>query len=432
MQPLDWAIVIAFVVYATAVGFRARRRASRGLEDYFLAGRELRGWQAGLSMAATQSAADTPLLVTGLVATAGVFGLWRLWVYALAFLLMGFVLAGPWRRARVLTDAELAELRYGGRAALWLRGLKAVYFGTVFNCTVLAMVLWATKEVVEPFFLWEQWLPAALFSPAQDLVEFVGVPFARAGADGVDVWVRSTRNLISLGGIVAVTWLYSATGGLRSVVRTDIVQLALMAVGTAGYAGVVLYEVGGMSALVEQLRVAPVFGLSAEERLAFTPDLARDAGAMVLAVLGLQWLVQMNADGTGYLAQRSMACKSDGDATQAALVFTGVQIVVRSLLWLPIALGLLLIFPLGPDQAGDLTAAREATFVRGMAELLPLGLRGLMLTAMLAALASTIDTHLNWGASYWTHDLYGRIWREKLRGRPAAPRLTANYSQDVR
>jgi Na+/proline symporter len=157
--------------------------------------------------------------------------------------------------------------------------------------------------------------------------------------------------------------------------------------------------------------------------LAFTPSQAKDASFVVLAVFGLQWLVQMNADGTGYLAQRSMACRSDRDAKQAAVVFVIAQILLRSLLWLPIGLGLLVVFP--PDLSPPdlslslplLTADREVTFVRGMAELLPAGVLGLMLTAMLAALASTIDTHLNWGASYWTNDLYKRFYCESFRKR---------------
>ncbi len=111
MGPLDALIVVSFAVYAIAVGLRSRRAASRNLDEYFLAGRTLSGWRAGISMAATQFAADTPLLVTGLIATAGIFSLWRLWIYAIAFLLMGFVLAPCWRRVRVLTDAELTEVR---------------------------------------------------------------------------------------------------------------------------------------------------------------------------------------------------------------------------------------------------------------------------------------------------------------------------------
>src|SRR5690606_19585294 len=119
----------------------------QNLEEYFLAGRSLKGWQAGLSMAATQFAADTPLLVTGLIATGGIFSLWQMWIYALAFLFMGFVLAPCWRRAKVITDAELTEIRYGEKAAAVLRGIKAIYFGTFFNCTVLAWVLFAATKI---------------------------------------------------------------------------------------------------------------------------------------------------------------------------------------------------------------------------------------------------------------------------------------------
>ena len=116
MSPVDALIVVAFVVYAVTVGLRNRRQASKNLEEYFLAGRSLPGWKAGLSMAATQFAADTPLLVTGLVATAGIFGLWQLWIFGVTFLVVGFVLAGAWRRAGVVTDAELTEVRYGADA----------------------------------------------------------------------------------------------------------------------------------------------------------------------------------------------------------------------------------------------------------------------------------------------------------------------------
>ncbi len=412
LDPIDLSIIGAFMLWSLVSGLRARRAASRDLEEYFLAGRTLRGWQAGISMAATQFAADTPLLVTGLIATAGVFSLWRLWIYALSFLLVGFVLAGCWRRARVLTDAELTELRYGGRAATHLRVIKAVYFGGIFNCTVLAMVLLAATAIAEPFLLWDRWLPVGLFSALESAVRAVGVPFAPAAANGADLWLRSTNNLLSVLSIAGMTALYSATGGLRAVVRTDVAQFALAILGSALYAGWMLYEVGGFGALHARLdALAPgVTGLGASELLAFTPDLAAGAALPVLGVIALQWLLQMNADGTGYLAQRVMACRSDADARQATVVFTLAQVLLRSLIWLPIGLGLLLVFPIVGDLQGDaLTAEREATFVRGIRELLPTGVRGLMLAAMLAALASTIDTHLNWGASYWTNDIYRRL-----------------------
>jgi Na+/proline symporter len=412
---IDAAIVAAFVAYCIVTGLRTRAAASRDLEEYFLAGRSLPGWQAGASMAATQFAADTPLLVTGMVATAGIFSLWRLWIYTLAFLFMGFVLGASWRRAGVLTDAELAELRYTGPVATALRLVKAVYFGAVFNCTVLAMVLLAAMRIAEPFLPWQSWLPADAFA---SIVAWTG---AATGADTATA-ARQAHGLLSILAILGVTCFYSTTGGLRAVVRTDVVQLAIALAATAAYAIAVTQAAGGLAALPERLHA--LYGdLRADQLLAFTPDRAANASLAVLAVIAVQWLAQMNADGTGYLAQRTMACRSDRDARQAALVFAGLQTVVRSLLWLPIAVGLLVLVPLAGAEAPSI-AAREQTFVDGIAAHLPPGWRGLMVTGLLAALASTIDTHLNWGSSYWTNDLYRRgvceLW---LRRAPSARAL---------
>ena len=422
MAPLDLFIVATFVIYAVSSGLWNRRAASRNLEEYFLADRSLPGWKAGLSMAATQFAADTPLLVTGLVATAGIFALWQLWIYTLAFLLMGFVLAPAWRRAAVLTDAELTEVRYGQTAATVLRGIKAIYFGTIFNCTVLAFVFFAAAKIAEPFLLWHVWLPDGLFLPLVDLVQWIGVPLTIGPPDDPEVWTHTASNLVSILLIVAVATFYSATGGLRSVVATDVVQLAIMFLGTAAFTTIIVTEAGGLGAIPERIhdsfRGGGPGGILPDQILAFTPDQAHDASVAVLLLFALQWLIQINSDGTGYLAQRSMACRSDRDAKTAAIVFTFTQILLRSLLWIPLALGLLVIFPPAAGMVPDLIQAdREATYVRGIAELLPPGIKGLMVTGMLAALASTVDTHLNWGASYWTNDIYKRficqLWLNK-------------------
>ena len=253
MAPVDLLIVALFILYAISSGLRNRRAASRDLEAYFLADRSLPGWKAGLSMAATQFAADTPLLVTGLVATAGIFALWQLWIYALAFLLMGFVLAPGWRRAGVVTDAELTEARYGGRAAIVLRGIKAIWFGTVFNCVVLAFVFFAAAKIAEPFLLWDVWLPPALFDPVVGLVERVGAPLTLGAPDDPAVWVRTASNLISILLILTVAAFYSMTGGLRSVVATDVVQLAVMFVGTAAFAWFAVREAGGLAVLPSRI-----------------------------------------------------------------------------------------------------------------------------------------------------------------------------------
>lgn len=404
---IDLLIVLAFVIYAISSGLRARKKASQNLQEYFLAGKTLTGWRAGFSMAATQFAADTPLLVTGLIATGGIFLVWRLWIYGIAFLMMGFIFSIGWRRAGVLTDAELTEVRYSGAGVLSLRVLKAIYYGTVINCVVMAMVLVAAVRIAEVFLPWHQWLPDFLYNPILALTQWLGLSLG--GATGLEPATATANNLISILVILGFTTLYSTTGGLRSVVATDVMQFSLAMIGTLVYAIIVINKVGGFGNLTD--KVIQLYGSElGGKMLSFAPT-GGEALLPFLMIIGLQWFFQMNSDGTGYLAQRSMACATDRDARIAGVIFAWMQIFLRSLLWLIIGVGLLVIYPFSAESAvGDQFAAlREITFVRGIEDLLPVGIRGLMLTGLLAALASTIDTHLNWGASYWSNDIYKRL-----------------------
>lgn len=415
---IDFAIVAAFVIYSVTIGFLSRKRASRDLNEYFLAGRSVSGTKAGFSMAATQFAADTPLLVMGLIAVGGIFSLWRLWIYGLAFLLMGFILAAAWRRSGILTDAELVMTRYSARGALALRGLKAIYYGTVINCVVMAFVLIAAVRIFEIFLPWNDWLPAAFYNGLAKAIGATGLVLS-SGVTGLETVTATTNNILSIATMLAFVALYSTTGGLRSVIATDVAQLLLMLGGTAIYAWLAVDAAGGLGGMPD--RLIDIYGQATAQRfLSFAPQ-AEDALMPFLVVIALQWFFQMNSDGTGYLAQRTMACRDHQQARLAAVVFTMTQIVVRSLLWLLIGVALLIVYPF--DASVPLTEAgigeRELTFVLGMDELLPIGARGLMLTGMLAALASTLDTHLNWGASYWSNDLYKGIWVEAVRGRVA-------------
>ncbi len=415
---LDFLIVIAFVIYAVSSGFRARRKASQNLQEYFLAGKTIAGWKAGFSMAATQFAADTPLLVTGLIATGGIFLVWRLWIYGVAFLMMAFILSAKWRRAEILTDAELTEIRYSGRGVLFLRVLKAMYYGTVINCAVMAMVLVAAMKIAEVFLPWHLWLPEGIYGHIQSFVEYTSISLGDS-ATGLAPLINTTNNLISIVVIVTFTALYSTTGGLRSVIATDVVQFSLAMIGTAVYAGMVIDHVGGLGGLANKL--VELYGKAdTSAMLSFAPTRG-EAFLPFLVIIGIQWFYQMNSDGTGYLAQRSMACYSDRQARLAGVIFSWLQIFLRSLIWIIIGVGLLVVYPFTPADAVQegFAVSREVTFVRGINDLLPPGVRGIMLTGMLAALASTIDTHLNWGASYWSNDIYQRlICRQWLKREP--------------
>jgi SSS family solute:Na+ symporter len=404
---IDLLMVLGFLAYAVYSGFSSKDEAGKDLDEYFLAGRSLDGTKAGMSMAATQFAADTPLLVMGLVATGGLFMLWRLWIYGLAFLVMGFIFSTKWRRAMVITDAELTDIRYSGKHIPHLRFLKAVYYGTIINCVVLAMVLVAAMRISETFLLWHEWLPEGFYSILKMPIESFDLALVKS-TTGLDDVTATTNNLFSIFMIVGFTTLYSTTGGLRSVVATDMVQFIFAMLGTIVYAGFIVYKSGGFGEMMTKL--SSLYPNSVAKITSLAPNTS-DALAPFLILISMQWLFQMNSDGTGYLAQRSMACKSDKDARWATVLFTWVQVLLRSFFWIIIALGLMVIYPFeeGAAITDMFTAKREMLFVTGINEILPPGFKGLMLVGMLGALTSTVDTHLNWGASYWSNDIYKDI-----------------------
>lgn len=408
---IDIAMVAGFVGYAIYSGMSSSEEASKDLDEYFLAGRSLTGTKAGMSMAATQFAADTPLLVCGLIATGGIFSLWRLWIYGLSFLVIGFIFSTKWRRAGVITDAELTEIRYSGKHVSHLRFLKAFYYGTVINCVVLAMVLVAAMRISEVFLLWHEWLPESIYAILSYPIEFFDISLG-ASATGIDPQIATTNNLFSIFLIVGFTTMYSTTGGLRSVVATDMAQFLFAMVGTIAYAWFILDEVGGFSALYNKLQML----YPGNEFTSITP--AKEGLYAFAVLIGIQWIFQMSSDGTGYLAQRSMACKSDRDARFASILFTWAQVFFRSIFWIVIALGLLILYPIeeGSQMVEGFAAQREMLFVQGINDFLPPFAKGLMLVGLLGALASTVDTHLNWGASYWSNDIYKDIYCKKFKG----------------
>src|SRR5438105_14008330 len=145
---VDWFIIAGYLVINLLIGFYYRRRATGNTEDFFISGRDVSWWLAGTSMVATTFAADTPLLVSGIVATQGIAGNWIWWSMCLSGMMTVFFFARYWRRAEILTDVELTEIRYGGKPAAFLRGFKALYLGLMMNCLILGWVTNAMANII--------------------------------------------------------------------------------------------------------------------------------------------------------------------------------------------------------------------------------------------------------------------------------------------
>lgn len=400
-------MVALYLVFALVVGFAVRERAGTSRKSYFLADRSLPWWWAGLSVAATTFAADTPLAVTGIVADRGISGnwIWLSWMGVHAGVVVYF--ASRWQRADVVTDAEFVALRYQGAPARWLRWLRALLFGVVYNGIILGWVLRAMTKIARPFFDWQSWSP--------------GLVDALASVLPAQSPVGSPAEVLTVAVLLAIVALYSSLGGIRGVVFTDLVQLGLSMVGSVWFAWAAWHAVGGSEGLADNL--GHLYG-DDHRYLAFFPA-ASDGWGTGLQVgsfaFGMYLFVQSYAnvpsDGGGYLMQRLAATRSANDARRAALLFLLLQYVVRALPWLVVAVAALVLIPVGQETLfGDAEAAtavaqdRELAYPVLMVNLLPPVVLGVMVTSLLAAFMSTVDTHLNWGASYIVNDIVGQVW----------------------
>lgn len=369
MTLLDWLVVAGYLAFTLALGLVVARRGARNLAEFFVGGRGIPWWLAATSMAATTFNVDTPLYVAGRVARAGVAGNWEWWCFALAHVLLAVLLAKLWRRAGVMTDMELTELRYAGRPAAVLRGSRAFLFAVPLNCISIGYGMLAMRKVVVALGVLD-WMPE----------------------------LPGDEQLWALVPIVLIVLLYTAVAGLWGVVATDFFQYVLALVGAVLVMAYALAEVGGLSGLVRSLEAA---GQSRHLDLVPTGDDALLPLTTFFGYLTIQWWAFRNSDGGGVFVQRLSATATEADATRATHLFNILNYVVRTWPWVLVALAALVILPGLEDP--------EAAYPLLMARYLPSGLLGLVFASLLAAFMSTVSTQVNWGASYLVHDLYGRF-----------------------
>src|SRR3990170_4129348 len=214
LTPLDWTVIALYFLFNLGIGIYYARRARGSTSEFFLSGRDVPWWLAGTSMVATTFAADTPLLVTGLVAKNGIAGNWLWWNMVMSGMLTVFLYARLWRRAGVMTDIEFAELRYSGKPAAFLRGFRALYLGIPINCIVLGWVNLAMVKI---------------------LMLILNVDKAYA--------------LLIVLGLITITSFISTLSGLWGVLVTDVVQFFIKMGMVIVLAVAAVNAVGGMDAM---------------------------------------------------------------------------------------------------------------------------------------------------------------------------------------
>jgi SSS family solute:Na+ symporter len=379
----DWAAVAAYLLFTLLQGLYFRKRSSGSTADYFVSGRSAAWWLIGTSMVATTFAADTPLVVTGLVYRFGIAGNWIWWSMLPAGMMTVFLFARLWVRAGLLTDVEFAEMRYAGKPAAFLRGFRALYLGLLINCVILGWVTKAMTTIVSVVMGLDDRVSLAL-------CVFFLIPF---------------------------TGLYVSLGGLWGVLWTDLFQFVLKMCVVIAVAWYGVRDAGGMTELLSKLAAMQrSAGAGAGTITSFFPDFSRGLASEALwtipvitfcVYLGVQWWAfwypGAEPGGGGYVAQRILSARNEREGLLSVLWFNFANYALRSWPWVIGALAVVVLYPN--------LAQPESGYIRLAVDHLPRAARGLLVAGFLAAFMSTIATHLNWGSSYLVSDFYRRFVR---------------------
>ncbi len=362
----DWTIIGAYFLFNLLIGFYYKKRAGSNMTEFFLSGRNVPWWLAGTSMVATTFAADTPLVVTGLVARNGIAGNWLWWNMVASGMLTVFLFSRLWRRSGMTTDIELAELRYSGKPAAFLRGFRALYLGILMNCIILGWVNLAMVKI---------------------LMLVLGISKDQA------LWIVI--------GIIALTSFISTLSGLWGVLVTDMFQFAVKMTMVIVLGVEAVRAVGGIDAMKAKL------GGDGSPFMSFVPDLhsvwmpAVTFFVYIAVNWWATWYPGAEPGGGGYVAQRMFSAKDERNSLLATLWFNVAHYALRPWPWVLVGMASVILYPHLQDP--------ESGYVRVMIDYLPASLRGLMVAAFAAAFMSTVGTQLNWGASYLVNDFYRRF-----------------------
>jgi SSS family solute:Na+ symporter len=358
MTKVDWFIVTIYLILSLLIGLYFTGRSQKGLSEFFLSGKKTPWWLAGISMVATTFSSDTPLYVTGLVRTHGIYENWQWWCFIFSGMLAVFVFAALWKRLGVFTDVEFISLRYSDKSAKILRGFKALYFSLVVHTIIKAQVILAMAKILDVLIGWSKWKAIVISS--------------------------------------LVTLIYCLAGGYWGVLATDFFQFFFAFLSAFVLCVISVNTAGG----IENIKRVVEPGV-----LNFFPPIFSVDGGFVtasfltfLGYVGITWWSKYSSDGGGVIVQRIISTRGEKEGVKATMLFNLLHYSLRTWPWILTALASIIIYPSISDP--------EIAYPRLVAELMPSGLKGLMVAGFFAAFMSTLSTYLNLSSAYFVNDFY--------------------------
>ncbi|HZY73973.1 MAG TPA: hypothetical protein VFE22_12785 [Edaphobacter sp.] len=363
MVTLDWLILAIYCIGILVFALYFQTRASKNVESFFIADRDLPWWVIGFADVAGYTGGGQGFVMV--LFLSGFAGLWLMaWVSWVIWMpLVAIIWAPMWRRLGVVTTGEFIERRYAGRRAAAYRNMYAVYACAVWGVTSIAY----------------------------------GAAWMAATASPVLGWKPMSVILV----FGAFTILYSLMAGLFAVAYNDVVQFFILIGGNLVFGILLVSKAGGISHVLAQVST-----LRGADFLAPLPS-GSSLTSVTLLALCIQGLFFAGSPfaGEGWTAQRFMAARNERHAIFGQMANGVLALVVRLIPFIVIALAAAALYPL---KSVPVPAALWGELVKTYA---PPGLFGLLLVSSLAGYMAAISSIGNWAASYVVNDVYKRSMR---------------------
>lgn len=365
MQTADYIVLLFYVlgIFAVGVGLSVK---VKGTKDLFAAGERSPWWASGLSGFMTMFSAGTFVVWGGIAYKLGFVAVAINLMYGIAAILVGFFVAGKWKRLGVHTPAEYVERRFGNGAMHFYTWTMMVYrmAGVGVALYALAVLLVAMMPLAEGNFFRD---------PATGNMSLA--------------WA-----ILLFGGCVVV---YTMVGGLWAVLMTDVLQFVVLNLAVLFILPLILMDVGGVGGFVAKAPEGFFMPVAGE----FTWFFLAGWCAIHFFMVGAEWA----------FAQRYLCVPTEKDAKKGVFLF-GALYLVSPILWLAPPLVWRVIQPIPADATPDqVTALAERAYIDACAHVLPVGMLGLMLAAMFSATASMVSSQINVFAGVLTQDVYAKL-----------------------
>ena len=380
MSTVDLIIVIIYLLAIVIVGLLMQKKASKGINSYFLGNRKLPWWVLGASGMASNTDIAGTMINTAFIYALGTKGFF-IEIRGGVTLIMAFLMVfmGKWnRRSQVMTQAEWMHFRFGtGKEGDFARIISAIAAIVMTVAMVTYFVIGAGKFVGE--FLGIEPIYASLLMVVLAMIYTVA-----SGLYGV-VWTDVFQGVFIFGVILYITGTAMSIVNLPQefFVSVPMVDGSFTAIKTT---------------LAEWSRIIPPNEMNMPEGSTF-------AIYNLFGIAIMFYLFKVTLEGAsgagGYMLQRYFAAKSDREAGMLSLFWT----CLLAFRW-PLIASFAMLGVYHGIETGSVIADPELVLPTVIKNYIPAGVRGLLIAGLMAAAMSTFDSTVNAGAAYWVKDLY--------------------------